>query len=116
MLDNAYGRCPLKKSRNPFTCGISGRTYTAVEMVDRVEHLSQALSKEFGWHPNKGTEWDKVIGIFALNTVCRFLLLGIRYGECMLISSGRFHDAGLCCPPTFWYCLSSKCCIFCFGA
>lgn len=38
-------------------------------MVDRVEHLARALSKEFGWRPNKGTEWDKVIGIFALNTV-----------------------------------------------
>ena len=39
-------------------------------MVDRVDHLARALSKEFGWEPNKGTEWDKVIGIFALNTVC----------------------------------------------
>lgn len=40
-----------------------------MEMVDRVEQLARALSKEFGWAPNKGTEWDKVIGIFALNTV-----------------------------------------------
>jgi hypothetical protein len=69
MLDDAHGRCPIKKSRNPFTCGISGNTYTAVEMVDRVDYLSRALSKEFGWHPNIGTEWEKVIGIFALNTV-----------------------------------------------
>ena len=70
MLDDSYGRCPLKNSRNPFTCGLSGRTYSAVEMVSRVEHLARALSKEFGWQPNKGTEWDKVVGIFALNTVC----------------------------------------------
>jgi ribosome assembly protein SQT1 len=70
MLDDNYGRCPLEKSRNPFTCGISGRTYSAVEMVDRVEHLARALAKEFGWQPNNGTEWDKVIGIFAFNTVC----------------------------------------------
>ena len=70
MLDDSYGRFPLKGSRNPFTCGISGRTYSAVEMVDRVEHLARALAKEFGWQPNKGTEWDKVVGIFALNTVC----------------------------------------------
>jgi hypothetical protein len=39
-------------------------------MVDRVEHLARALSKELGWQPNRGTEWDKVAGIFALNTVC----------------------------------------------
>ncbi|KAH7312116.1 hypothetical protein BKA65DRAFT_610189 [Rhexocercosporidium sp. MPI-PUGE-AT-0058] len=69
MLDDSYGRCPLKKSRNPFTCGLSGRTFTATEMVSRVDHLSRALAKEFGWQPNKGTEWDKVVGIFALNTV-----------------------------------------------
>lgn len=69
MLDDKYGRCPLKESQNPFTCGLSGKTYTALEMADRVEYLARALSKEFGWEPNKGTEWDKVAGIFALNTV-----------------------------------------------
>lgn len=70
MLDEKHGRCPLKESRDPFTCGISGKTYSALEMVDRVDHLARALSKEFGWAPNEGTEWDKVAGIFALNTVC----------------------------------------------
>lgn len=76
MLDDAYGRCPLKSSRNPFTCGLSGKTYTAVEVAERVEHLARGLAKEFGWHPNKGTEWDKVVGIYALNTVCGFLAKG----------------------------------------
>jgi hypothetical protein len=70
MLNEAYGRCSLEKSKNPFTCGLSGRTYSARDMVERVDHLSRALSKEFQWHPNKGAEWDKVIAIFALNTVC----------------------------------------------
>lgn len=73
MLDDAYGRRPLKTSRNPFTCGISGKTYTAQEMVDRTDRLARALSKEFGWQPNQGTEWDKVAGIFALNTVRKCL-------------------------------------------
>lgn len=73
MLDEAYGRHPLNKSQNPFTCGLSGTTYSAKEMVDRVELLARALSKEFGWQPNKGTEWDKAVGIFALNTVCECL-------------------------------------------
>ena len=71
MLDDAYGRHPLKSSRNPFTCGISGRTFTALEMVERTDRLARALSKEFGWQPNQGTEWDKVAGIFALNTVSK---------------------------------------------
>jgi hypothetical protein len=74
MLDDAYGRRPLKTSRNPFTCGISGKTYTAQEMVDRTDLLARALAKEFGWQPNQGTEWDKVAGIFALNTVRKCLL------------------------------------------
>ena len=69
MHDEKYGRYPLKDSKNPFTCGLTGKTYTAFEMKERIEDLARALSKEFGWHPNKGTEWDKVIGIFALNTV-----------------------------------------------
>jgi len=69
MLDDKYGRYPLKKSGNPFTCGLSGRTYSALDIRDRVEFLARALSRELGWQPNQGTEWDKVVGIFALNTV-----------------------------------------------
>ena len=76
MLEDKHGRYPSKKSRNPFTCGLSGRTYTHMEMKGRVDHLARALSQEFGWQPNKGTEWDKVAGIFALNTVCDFPLEG----------------------------------------
>ncbi|RDL41605.1 Acetyl-CoA synthetase-like protein [Venustampulla echinocandica] len=69
LFNEAYGRHPIKASRNPYTCGITGLTYTASEQVDRVELLARSLANEFGWHPNKGSEWDKVVGIFALNTV-----------------------------------------------
>ncbi|KAI9676060.1 MAG: hypothetical protein M1817_000803 [Caeruleum heppii] len=69
MLNEKYGRHPLKDSKAPFTCGVTGTTYSAVEVRSRVDHLARALSKELGWHPNRGTEWDKVIGIFALNTI-----------------------------------------------
>jgi len=86
MLDDSYGRCPLKKSRNPFTCGISGRTFSATEMVDRVDHLAKGLAKEFGWEVNKGTEWDKVVGIFALNTVC------LPPRECLYLEIKRNTD------------------------
>jgi len=59
----------LKESKNPYTCGLTGVTYTASEQVERVDYLARALAKEFKWHPNQGTEWDKVCGLFALNTV-----------------------------------------------
>ncbi|EMR85538.1 putative phenylacetyl- ligase protein [Botrytis cinerea BcDW1] len=60
MLNEKHGRKPFKSSRNPFTCGITGKTYTVSEQAQRVEHLARALSKELGWQPNAGTEWDKI--------------------------------------------------------
>ncbi|KAL2043965.1 hypothetical protein N7G274_003485 [Stereocaulon virgatum] len=69
MLNEEYGRHPLHHARPPFTCGLSGAEYSALEVRDRVENLAKGLSKELGWHPNKGSEWDKVIGVFSLNTI-----------------------------------------------
>ncbi|CCD42431.1 similar to AMP dependent CoA ligase [Botrytis cinerea T4] len=69
MLNEKHGRKPFKSSRNPFTCGITGKTYTVSEQAQRVEHLARALSKELGLQPNAGTEWDKVMGIFSLNSI-----------------------------------------------
>lgn len=69
MLDERHGRYPLGYSRDPFTCGLSGKSYSFLEVVERVDFLSRALAKEFGWQPNRGTEWDKVAGVFSLNTV-----------------------------------------------
>jgi hypothetical protein len=67
--DERYGRTPFNVSRNYVTCGISGKTYTAKQEADRTEYLARALSKELGWLPNSGSEWDKVVGMFGLNTV-----------------------------------------------
>lgn len=69
MLNDRYGRCPLAYSRHPFTCGMSGRSYSALDLADRVEFLARSLAKEFGWRPNQGSEWDKVVGIYSFNTV-----------------------------------------------
>lgn len=69
MLDERYGRRALKDSRPPFVCGLTGVEYSAVEVKDRVDKLARALSKALGWQPNGGTEWDKVAGIFSVNTV-----------------------------------------------
>ncbi|KAL9077442.1 MAG: hypothetical protein Q9161_000287 [Pseudevernia consocians] len=69
MLDERYGRYPLHLARQPFTCGLTGFGYSALEVRDRVNKLAKALSKELGWRPNEGTEWDKVIGVFSVNTI-----------------------------------------------
>lgn len=69
MLSDEHRPVSLSNSRNPFTCGLTGLTYTGAEVAARVDYLSRALAAEFGWKPNQGTEWDKVVGIFALNTV-----------------------------------------------
>lgn len=69
MLNDRYGRHPLVDSKAPFTCGLTGIGYSAVEVRDRMDRLARALAKEFRWDPNHGTEWDKVVGVFSVNTV-----------------------------------------------
>lgn len=69
MFDENYDRHPLGYSKAPFTCGLSGKAYSALEVKERVDFLARALSKELGFLPNQGTEWDKVIGVFSVNTV-----------------------------------------------
>ncbi|KAL9595321.1 MAG: hypothetical protein Q9219_006517 [cf. Caloplaca sp. 3 TL-2023] len=69
MLDEKYGRYSLSNSRPPFTCGLTGDGYSALEVKGRVENLAKALSKELKWEPNQGTEWDRVAGIFSVNTI-----------------------------------------------
>ena len=69
MFNERYGRHPFKDSRPPFICGLSGASRSNEEIKERFELLARGLAQELGWHPNKGTEWDKVIGVFAVNTV-----------------------------------------------
>ncbi|KAH0559178.1 hypothetical protein GP486_004291 [Trichoglossum hirsutum] len=69
MLNEEHGRRPLAQSKPPFTCGITGTEYTALQVRDRVSSLARGLANEFGWHPNQKTEWDKVICVFAVNTI-----------------------------------------------
>lgn len=76
MLDENYGRHPLGYSKPMFTCGLSGKEYSALEVRERVDYLARALSKELGWLPNKGTEWEKAVAVFSVNTVsCTLRLL-----------------------------------------
>ncbi|PYH41063.1 acyl--CoA ligase [Aspergillus saccharolyticus JOP 1030-1] len=69
MLTDLHGRNPLGYSQNPFTCGVTGKTYPWLDVVDRVEHLARSLSNRFDWKPNAGSEWDKTLAIFSVNTI-----------------------------------------------
>ena len=69
MLDEKYGRSKLRGCKSPFVCGLSGTEYTALEVKQRVDFLARGLAKDLDWSPNQGSEWDKVITIFAHNTV-----------------------------------------------
>ncbi|PYI15930.1 phenylacetyl-CoA ligase [Aspergillus japonicus CBS 114.51] len=69
MLTDLHGRNPLGYSQNPFTCGVTGKTYSWLDVVDRVEYLARSLSSRFNWQPNAGSEWDKTLAIFSVNTI-----------------------------------------------
>jgi ribosome assembly protein SQT1 len=83
VFDEHYGRHPLGYSKPPFTCGLSGKTYSALDVRERTDYLARGLAKELGFHPNEGTEWDKVIAVFSLNTVSiHFSLEELRMVAC----------------------------------
>lgn len=76
MHNDQYGRYPMAESRIPYVCGITGKSYTVEQIVQRVDYLSRAIKKRLLFDFNEGTEWDRVVGLFCLNTVshpnCRF--------------------------------------------
>jgi hypothetical protein len=69
MFEERYGRYPLATARPPFICGLSGKGPSAPHVKEQIDFLARGLSKELGWQPNEGTEWDKVSAVFSLNTV-----------------------------------------------
>lgn len=69
MFDEQYGRRPYAESWDTYTCGLTGKSISATQQRERFEKLARALSRELGWKVNEGSEYDKVVGVFALNTV-----------------------------------------------
>ncbi|KAL5585819.1 hypothetical protein FOVSG1_013511 [Fusarium oxysporum f. sp. vasinfectum] len=63
MFNERHGRKTLANSRNPFTCGITGRSYSTTEIQRRVDFLARALTKRVGWGTSDPTEWDRVAGL-----------------------------------------------------
>jgi hypothetical protein len=71
LFNEEYGRRPFSEAKPPFACGLTGVGYSASEVKNRVDDLAKGMAKEFGWKANEGSEWDKVINIFSVNTVSR---------------------------------------------
>ncbi|ERS99509.1 uncharacterized protein SPSK_03166 [Sporothrix schenckii 1099-18] len=69
MTDESFGRRSFSKSRHPFTCGLTGKSYSWAEMTQRVDFLARAVGKRLGWQPAEGPPWDKVIAVFSLNAI-----------------------------------------------
>ncbi|WZH48780.1 Putative phenylacetyl ligase [Fusarium acuminatum] len=64
-----YARKPFSRSRNPYTCGISGKTYSNDEVLKRQHLLARALGKRLGYNAAEGTEWDRVVALYSVNTI-----------------------------------------------
>lgn len=71
MSSEEYGRYPIAKARHPYTCGLTGRTRTAKEVIRREDLLARGIGKALQLDSQCGSEWDRVCVIFSLNTVSR---------------------------------------------
>ena len=83
LFDERYGRRPSNKSADPFVDGLSGKSFTTQETIDRIDWLARALQKRWGWSPdtipnkpptgsgreNRKVDASKVVCVFTLNTV-----------------------------------------------
>lgn len=69
MFDEKHGRAPYSNSRDAYVDGITGKAISARQQKDDCGYAARALAKELGWKVNEGTEYDKVCGVFALNTI-----------------------------------------------
>jgi hypothetical protein len=68
-----HGRYPPEKSKPPFTCGVTGKSYTVQEVSERFESLARALSSDLQWNAQyDGDEMDRVAAFYSLNTVRGF--------------------------------------------
>jgi hypothetical protein len=116
ILDEKFGRRPISSSRDPYTCGLSGKTFSTTQIRDRIDGLAKALKEDLGWEVNGGNEFEKAGAIFCLNTVCAkisyFQRTGREVRECekltvqidlMTISWAIHKLNGISCPASAAY-------------
>ncbi|KAK1579624.1 uncharacterized protein LY79DRAFT_563816 [Colletotrichum navitas] len=90
--EDDYGRRPKAESKPPFTCGVTGKAYSAFEVKERIELLARALASDLGWQVNEGSEMGKVIGIYSLNTI-----------DTLTVSWATHRLSGVSCPISSAY-------------
>ncbi|KAF5552856.1 phenylacetyl ligase [Fusarium mexicanum] len=69
MSSDEYGRYPIAKARHPYTCGLTGKTRTAEEVISREDLLARGIGRALQLDSQSGSEWDRVCVIFSLNTI-----------------------------------------------
>ncbi|KAM0543291.1 hypothetical protein ACHAPJ_012375 [Fusarium lateritium] len=67
--NEAYGRYPLDRSKNPFTCSETGKSYDAHEVAKREDYLARGLRKHLTAEELAGPEWNRVVTVFSYNCV-----------------------------------------------
>lgn len=70
FLSDKYGRLPCEHARAPFVDALSGNAPSIQTVKSEVDYLARGLAKELGWQVSAGTQSDRVVGIFSVNTVC----------------------------------------------
>ncbi|KAK3685285.1 hypothetical protein B0T22DRAFT_529329 [Podospora appendiculata] len=90
--EHKHGRYPVNASKPPFTCGLSGTSYSASEVSERIQCLARALAVQLRWQVNEGSEMDKVVGIFSLNTI-----------DTLTVSWATHRLNGVSCPISATY-------------
>ncbi|KAJ2981933.1 hypothetical protein NQ176_g1716 [Zarea fungicola] len=60
----------LAPNRVTLTHAVSQATHTPPqEVAGRVNHLARAIARRLNFSPDVGTEWDRVVAIFSVNTI-----------------------------------------------
>ncbi|KAH7161166.1 hypothetical protein EDB81DRAFT_783977 [Dactylonectria macrodidyma] len=69
MSTEKYGRFPIAKSRNPYTCGLTGKSRNAADVISREDYLARGIGKTLQFRPQQTSEWDQVVAVFSFNTI-----------------------------------------------
>ena len=60
---------PFRLARPPFSDGCGEAGTQPAECLRRIDLLSRSLNHILDWRLDHGSEWNKVMAIFTLNTV-----------------------------------------------